>query len=372
MITRVSLQPMVRHVVRSGRLILSSLGLDASPGALLLVTGGGDWVVKQIAVALQTHLTPYYGKVQVLDHLWQQPYVTQANIHCLCRPAFFDGRGIPALHPSNRLVVSWLHGGKDSRDSHLVAACEQLERHWRKVRRFIVPNTTTKHKVLECGVEPDIVHLIPNGVDTKVFTPSGMDANRQRIRTQLGVPLDAFVVGSFQRDGDDQGNPKLIKGPDILVETLAAVHARRPVVALLTGSGRTYVRRRLDELGVPHVYQWLQDLRELPAMYHAIDAYLITSREEGGPTALRESMASGVPVVSTRMGLAADLIKHEVNGLLAEVGDVEGLAKGPLALMDSPSLRKRLAEAALETIRPLDFAVIARRYREEVYRSVFR
>lgn len=329
-------------------------------------------MVRQIAFALQTHLATRYPRMDVLDLLGQCPYVSWANIHCLCRPAFFNSDGIPAVHSSNRLVVSWLHGGKDSQDPHLVAACRQLERHWRKVKRLIVPNLTTRRKVLECGVDPERVHVIPNGVDTQTFTPAGSEANRQRIRTQLGIPLEAFVVGSFQRDGDDQGNPKLIKGPDILVNTLATLHRRRPIVALLTGSGRTYVRRQLDERAVPYVYQWLQDLRELPAMYHASDAYLITSREEGGPTALRESMASGVPVISTRMGLAADLIHDGVNGLLAEVGDVEELAKGLLTLMDNPALRERMAGAARETIRPLDFAVIARRIQEEVYRLAFR
>jgi hypothetical protein len=54
------------------------------------------------------------------------------------------------------------------------------------------------------------------------------------------------------------------------------------------------------------------------------------------------------------------------------VGDVEGLAKGMLALVDNVGLRRRLAAAALETIQPLDFRVIARRYHEEVYTLAFR
>ena len=122
----------VRRAAAQVRCWIGGLGVDASPGSLLLVTGGGEWAVKQIACALQEHLRASHRQVQVLDHLWQRPYVTQANIHCLCRPAFFDGEGIPRVHPSNRLVVSWLHGGKDSQEPYLVAACGQLERQDRK------------------------------------------------------------------------------------------------------------------------------------------------------------------------------------------------------------------------------------------------
>ncbi len=362
----------LRRVIGTSRRLVSGLGFDASPGSLLLVTAGGDWAVKQIALAVQERLREHFDSVQILDDVNQRPYVTQANIHCLCRPAFFGSEGIPPVHRSNRIVVSWLHGGKDSLDRHVAAACQHLERHWRKVRRFIVPNSITRAKLLECGVDPAITHQIPNGVDLRVFRPATDPGERDRIRRELGLPLEAFVIGSFQRDEDNQGRPKLIKGPDTLVETLATVHARRPIVALLTGPGRTYVQRELTARGIPFLYHWLDHARDLVGMYHAIDAYLITSREEGGPTALRESLATGVPVVSTRMGLAVDLIDHGRNGWIADVGDVDGLARGLLTLIERPSVRQAFAHAGLETIRPLDFSIIAARYRDEVYRLAFR
>jgi glycosyltransferase involved in cell wall biosynthesis len=362
----------LRRPVAAFRRVVGGLGIDASPGSLLLVTGGGDWAVRQIALAMQPHLADAYRDVRVLDHLWQRPYVARANIHCLCRPAFFGSHEVADVHPSNRVVVSWLHGGKHSDEPQLVAAANQLERHWRRVSRFVVPNQEARAAVLECGVDPAIVHMIPNGVDTTMFTPAPDVTARQRIRAELDIPADTFVIGSFQRDGDDDGRPKLVKGPDILVSVLAEVNRRRPVVALLTGSGRTYVRRGLEQAGVPYMHKWLDSLSQLPSMYHAIDAYLITAREEGGPASLRESMASGVPVVSTRMGLAADLIENRVNGLVSDVGDVEGLSRSVCALFDEPGLRKALAERAFGVARQLDFSVIAGRLRREVYATAFR
>ena len=353
------------------RAAAANLGWDAQPQTLFLVTGGGDWAVKEIALGLQPHLSPSFGKVEIIDQVLQRPYLSRTNIHCLCRPAFFKGAGIPPIHSSNRLVVSWLHGGKQSREPEMLNACRQLERHWRKVRRFIVPNTITQRHVLECGVDPRIVHVIPNGVDIRLFHPVENTDQRRAVRTSLAIPSEAFVVGSFQRDEDDNGRPKMVKGPDILVEALAKAHRQASIHALLTGPTRRFVQQGLEELGVPYTYAPQASLAELSHLYHALDAYCISSREEGGPAALRESMASGVPVVSTRVGLAIDLIEHGKNGLVTDVEDANGLASGLLQLVEDPMLRQRVATAALETGRALDFSVIAQRYQDEVYGHAF-
>jgi len=360
----------LRRTALHVRAAAANLGLDAQAGALFLVTGGGEWAVKEIALGLQPHLAPDFRQVTILDHVVRRPYLSRANVHCLCRPAFFTGAGIPPIHASNRIVVSWLHGGKGDPHPEIAQAARQLERHWRRVRQFIVPNSMTLRHVLECGVDPGIVHMIPNGVDTRMFQPAPSE-ERAATRASLGLPPDAFVVGSFQRDEDDEGRPKPVKGPDVLVDALARAHRRAPVHALLTGPTRGYVRRGLEAAGVPFSHAPRSAAAELPRMYHAIDAYCVSSREEGGPATLRESMASGVPVVSTRVGLAIDLVEDGRNGVVVDVEDAEGLADGLTRLAQNPALRQRIAAAALETIRALDYAVIARRLREEVYRQAF-
>jgi glycosyltransferase involved in cell wall biosynthesis len=54
---------------------------------------------------------------------------------------------------------------------------------------------------------------------------------------------------------------------------------------------------------------------------------LVTSRDEGGPRAVLEAMAVGVPLVTTRVGQAMDLVRHGQNGWLVEVEDVDGLVE---------------------------------------------
>ena len=110
------------------RAAAANLGWDVQPQTLFLVTGGGNWAVREIALGVQPHLSPSFGKVEIIDQVLQRPYLSRSNIHCLCRPAFFKGAGIPPIHSSNRLVVSWLHGGKKSREPEMLNACRQLER----------------------------------------------------------------------------------------------------------------------------------------------------------------------------------------------------------------------------------------------------
>ena len=129
----------------------------------------------------------------------------------------------------------------------------------------------------------------------------------------LGLPGGAFVVGSFQKDGVGWGEglePKLIKGPDVLLavaerlaETLPELHF------LLTGPARGYVRSGLERLGIPYRHLLLPDVDAVAEMYPAIDVCLVASRDEGGPRAVLESMATRVPLVTTRVGQAADLVR---------------------------------------------------------------
>ena len=206
--------------------------------------------------------------------------------------------------------------------------------------------------VLGSGIAPEKVRIIPIGFCRDWFRPPTA-RQRRRARERLGFPENARVVGSFQKDGVGWGEgfePKLIKGPDVFVETMKRVRARVPDLhVLLTGPARGYVRRGLEAAGIPYRHVLLRTYRQTAATYHALDAYVVSSRQEGGPKAVLESMATAVPLVSTKVGQAADLIRPGRNGCLVDVDDVEGLAHWTERALTDEAFRSVLLAGGAET-----------------------
>jgi glycosyltransferase involved in cell wall biosynthesis len=212
------------------------------------------------------------------------------------------------------------------------------------------------------------VFRIPIGVDADRFRPRGT-GERLEARRSLGLPETAFVAGSFVKDGVGWGDglePKLIKGPDVLLAAVERLRERVPeLLLLLTGPARGYVRGGLERLGVDYRHVLLPSLDAVAEAYRALDVNLVASRDEGGPKAVLESMATGVPVVTTRVGQAADLIRHGGNGFLVDLEDAAGIAHWAAHVATAPAAGlERLVGAGLETAAACSYRALEPRWRE--------
>jgi len=242
----------------------------------------------------------------------------------------FEALGPYWLDSSHELATAYLHGRPGTEGAPEFDACfAALQARPERFSRIQVTHAEMHDIVLGAGVAPERIFRIPIGIDLEHF-PLRDTTDRTRSRAALGLPASAFVVGSFQKDGvgwDEGLQPKLVKGPDVLVAALARLRSEAPELhVLLTGPARGYVRSELDRLGIPHRHVRASTRVELAQAYHALDVYLVSSRQEGGPKAVLEAMATGVPLVTTRVGQAQELVEHGRNGWLADVDDAEGLA----------------------------------------------
>jgi len=167
--------------------------------------------------------------------------------------------------------------------------------------------------------------LVPYTVDTNVFRPLPDREGLRALRRRWGIPPGAYVLANFHRDteGGDLRSPKLVKGPDVLAEIAKALASKgHPVHVLLAGPRRHWLRRRLAEAGVPFSFAGadpggMDDLGvntlprdELNALYNVADVCVVCSRSEGGPRSVLEAAAAGRKVVSTRVGLAPDVLEE--------------------------------------------------------------
>jgi len=176
---------------------------------------------------------------------------------------------------------------------------------------YHVYNQRTYDTVRGLTMKP--VRLIPYWANGDLFHPS--QRSKSDVRSELGLPADDFIIGSFQRDteGRDLRSPKLEKGPDLFCDAVEAWVAQgrsdgRRISVALGGWRRQYVIGRLQAAGIPFCYLERPPIPTLIKMYEAIDLYPVTARHEGGPQALLECGMMGVPVVSRPVGIAEQVL----------------------------------------------------------------
>lgn len=253
--------------------------------------------------------------------------------------------------PPHALATAYFHGRPGTEGMPEFDECfDSLRRMHERIERLQVTHAEMRDLVLSAGVDPAKVRTIRIGVDADTFRLRTAD-ERAAARAALGVPETAYAVGSFQKDGVGWGEgtePKLVKGPDVLVAALELVHAQVPeLYVVLSGPARGYVRAALERLGIPYVHRLVRRHRDLRALYVALDAVAVASRQEGGPKAVLEAMAVGVPVVCTQVGQAQELIDGS-NGALVDVGDAEALAAAIVESADAGGDRVAYARATAE------------------------
>ena len=167
----------------------------------------------------------------------------------------------------------------------------------------------------------------PYTYDPAVFHPlPPEDPKIRALIEKWRIPEDRYLIANFHRDteGGDLMSPKLQKGPDAFLEIVARLRDEgAPVHVLLAGPRRFWVRRALEERGVPFTFVGEDtDGRDdygvnilprplLNLLYNIADLHLITSRWEGGPQSALESAATRSKVISTRVGLAPDVLAPE-------------------------------------------------------------
>lgn len=203
---------------------------------------------------------------------------------------------------SHQRVISTVH--------HLVPSkreqWDQVVAHDARVNAYHVPNDRTRDALSTLTHKP--IYVVPYWVSSQAW-PKITQVERQTARDSLGIASNQHVIGSFQRDTEGvSGGPKLEKGPDILCNYIESIAKQRDAIVLLAGYRRQYVTQRLTAAGVKHIYIERAPAASMRWLYAAIDTYVVSSRCEGGPQALLECAALGVPVISTPVGMAEVLL----------------------------------------------------------------
>lgn len=168
--------------------------------------------------------------------------------------------------------------------------------------------------------------VILHGVDTKVFHP---EADRERLRHELGLDPDALLIGCF-------GRVRAQKGVDLLVEAALRVFPRHPKAQLIfsgriTPDNRAFADELIARTQAAGIADRIRFLGEIPwdevvRLYRALDLFAAPARWEGFGLTPLEAMASGVPVIAARVGAYETLIRDGETGTLIPRDDADALA----------------------------------------------
>lgn len=362
---RARLAPVARAALVAANRVLGALGPSrAVPSAVAYVVERANWSIRWDG---------YYYARGVEKLRPGTVTVTDAPARQTGRVVHFGSQFHWALWDRhlarhNRAVVTYFHG-KPEDGPHMARQVERFLGGLDRIERVVTAATGVEANLLSWGVPAEKLRRVPLGVDLELFR-APLDGERAEIRARLGVPEDAVCIGSFQKDGVGWGQgmqPKTVKGPDVFIDAARILAADFPVFVLLTGPARGYVMNGLARAGVPFSHVFLTDYRDIAAYYRALDLYLVTSREEGGPKAVLESMASGVPILSTPVGMAPDVIADGANGGLVPVGDAAATARAAAALLGDPAARESRRREGLKTAAGYGWDDMARILLDDVY-----
>ncbi len=194
------------------------------------------------------------------------------------------------------------------------------------------------------GVAHETLHVIHNGVDLESFHPDLCRVHRQRIRSELGIPLHAplalFVGSGFERKGLPQLLEAFVRLP------------RRDAHLVVVGRDRQSesLRRSAQRSGIGARVHFVGGQTDVRPFYGAADVFALPTLYDPFPNAALEAMACGLPVVTSTTSGAAELIRTAENGFVVDALNIEALAQSLAAAISAGESMAAAARATAEAL----------------------
>jgi len=224
------------------------------------------------------------------------------------------------------------------------------------VSRFLKEKTLTNY-----SIEADI-RVIPNFVDTNLFKPE----SHGDFRKAIAPNGEKILVHT--------SNFRPVKRVPDTIRIFEKVQKEIPAKLILVGDGpdRSECERLSRQLDLCDTVKFLGKQEGLVEILSSSDLFLIPSQSESFGLAALEAMACGLPVVSSSVGGLPELVKHNETGFIAEIGDVDRMAKYALELLSNDKKYKIFSENSRQrAVDKFDKAKVVPLY-EEYYEQILR
>ncbi|MFZ0637813.1 MAG: glycosyltransferase [Candidatus Acidiferrales bacterium] len=202
---------------------------------------------------------------------------------------------------------------------------------------FAVTDELRSYHAAQAGVSAEDFRVIHNGVDTDRFAPQP-DA-RRAMRQRMGISGGMFVAGIVSRLVPIKDHATLFRA----VETLAS--RRMDLRVVVAGSGPELGKLQGLVSASPRLavrVSFIGASENVPELLNSFDAFVLPSLTEGMSNTILEAMATGIPVIATRVGGNPELVQEGRTGMLFAPGDAAQLAAQLDLVAGNKELREKL------------------------------
>ncbi len=224
-----------------------------------------------------------------------------------------------------------------------------LERRLARVTDALVAvSPQVRDDLVELGVAaPEKFAVVRLGIELEQRVRAAPE-ERESTRRLLGIPPGRFAVGWIGRMTGVKRTDDVL----LALKRLRELGVDACLCMIGDGPGRDEVEEHAHRLGIARHCLYLGYQQRIAPWYAAVDVVILPSANEGTPVSAIEALASGRPVVATRVGGVPDVIRDGEDGFLVEVGDIEALAERLARLASDAALCERMGTAGRQRVLP--------------------
>ena len=269
------------------------------------------------------------------------------------RPAIVHTRNLSALETQVVAALAGIRGrvhGEHGRDIYDLYGKNWKYNLLRKLIRPLVGHYITVSKDLEVwlgdtiGVQNNKVSQIYNGVDNLRF-----NTEKTPISSLFPAGLfhqDCIIIGSVGRMAAVKDYPNLVQAFVRLLSLAPELRERIRLLIVGDGETRSTCMELLAQHGAEHLAFLPGERSDIPALLAVMDIFVLPSLGEGISNTILEAMATGLPVIATRVGGNVELVHEGTTGFLIPAADPEAMAQALLPYVLDPDLRHKHGQAA--------------------------
>lgn len=206
------------------------------------------------------------------------------------------------------------------------------------------------------------IEVVPNGVDTSLFTREYPKTDLEKIRKDLEIPNDAPILITTSRLVVKNAVGDVIKSLEYIPEAYFLI--------LGTGYEEAELKKLAVDIGVGERVKFLGFIphNDMPKYLKASDIFIRPSLSEGFGNSFIEAMAARIPVIATPVGGIIDFLRDKETGLFCEVSSPEDIARKSEIYLHDKNLRDEIIDNAWNmVIKDYDWKLVAQNMKERVF-----